>query len=326
VDTVIENKTAAKANLEVFSETLQQLAKDDHDIIVVTSDSRGSGKLGPFGQKFPAQHIEVGIAEQNLVGVAAGLASTGKKVFAVSPACFLTARSLEQIKNDVAYSDNPVKLIGISAGVSYGALGSTHHSLHDFAVLRAINNLTIVAPADNFETEQTIKKAAETNHPFYLRFGKKSMPLLNEANKEFEFGKGRIIKEGNDIILVATGETVYPALQAAKKLEEENKIHATVISMHTIKPLDYELLARVASNGAPVITVEEHSVFGGLGEACASFFLQNGFYNKFKIIGIPDEYTVTGSQGEIFNHYGISANGIAEKSLQLLKIKNDSVM
>ena len=326
VDSVIENKTIAKANLEAFSETLQRLAEDDRDIIVVTSDSRGSGKLGPFGQKFPSQHIEVGIAEQNLVGVSAGLASTGKKVFAVSPACFLSARALEQIKNDVAYSDNPVKLIGISAGVSYGALGSTHHSLHDFAALRAINNITIVAPADNFETEQAIKKAAEINQPFYLRFGKKSMPLLSEENKEFEFGKGRIIKDGNDLILVATGETVYPALLAAQKLEEENGIHATVISMHTVKPLDYELLSRVASNGAPVITVEEHSVYGGLGEACASFFLQNGFYNKFKIIGIPDEYTVTGSQVEIFNHYGISATGIAEKSLQLLKIKNDSVM
>src|SRR5689334_22666001 len=193
---VIENKKAAKANLEVFSETLQQLAKDDRDIIVVTSDSRGSGKLVPFGQKFPAQHIEVGIAEQNLVGVAAGLASTGKKVFAVSPACFLSARALEQIKNDVAYSDNPVKLIGISAGVSYGALGSTHHSLHDFAALRAINNITVVAPADNFETEQAISQASETNTPFYLRFGKKGMPLLSAENKEFQFGKGRIIREG----------------------------------------------------------------------------------------------------------------------------------
>jgi transketolase len=319
VDTIIENKTTAKANLEVFSETLQHLAKEDRDILVVTSDSRGSGKLVPFGQKYPDQHIEVGIAEQNLVGVAAGLASTGKKVFAVSPACFLSARALEQIKNDVAYSDNPVKLIGISAGVSYGALGSTHHSLHDFAVLRAINNITIVAPADNFETEQAIRKAAETNHPFYLRFGKKSMPLLSERNHEFEFGKGRTIKEGNDLILIATGETVYPALLAAQKLEEEHSIHATVISMHTIKPLDHDLLARVASNGAPVITVEEHSVYGGLGEACASFFLQNGFRNKFKIMGIPDEYTVTGSQVEIFNHYGISANGIAEKSFRLLK-------
>lgn len=153
-------KTVDLTNLEVFSNILQTLAETDRDLMVVTSDSRGSGKLVPFGQKFPDQIVEVGIAEQNLVGVAAGLASMGKKAFAVSPACFLTARALEQIKNDVAYSDNSVKLIGISAGVSYGALGTTHHSLHDFAVLRAINNITIVAPADNFETAETIKQAA----------------------------------------------------------------------------------------------------------------------------------------------------------------------
>src|SRR5947207_11397543 len=164
---------SAKANLEVFSSTLEELASSDKDIIVVTSDSRGSGKLISFGKKFPQQIIEVGIAEQNLVGVAAGLASAGKKVFAVSPACFLTARALEQIKNDVAYSDNPVKLIGISAGISYGALGSTHHSLHDYAVLRAINNITVVAPADNYETAEAIKLAVQLSKPIYLRFGKK---------------------------------------------------------------------------------------------------------------------------------------------------------
>jgi transketolase len=321
-ETVVENKkAAAKANLEVFSATLQQLAKDDRDVVVVTSDSRGSGKLVPFGQKFPEQHIEVGIAEQNLVGVAAGLASAGKKVFAVSPACFLTARALEQIKNDVAYSDNPVKVIGISAGVSYGALGSTHHSLHDFAVMRAINNITVVAPADNFETEQAILLAAQSNHPFYIRFGKKNMPLLSAANTEFEFGKGRIIREGDDIALIATGETVYPALQAANKLKEENGIEATVISIHTIKPLDHELLSYVASRCKAIITVEEHSVYGGLGEACASYLLQNAYNNKFKIVGIPDEYTVTGSQTEILNHYGISQDGLAETVLKLLEVK-----
>ncbi|GAB3947163.1 transketolase family protein [Spirosoma harenae] len=317
--TVITDKKA-QANLDVFSSTLQELASTDKQILVVTSDSRGSGKLVPFGQKFPAQHIEVGIAEQNLVGVAAGLASTGKKVFAVSPACFLTARSFEQIKTDVAYSDNPVKLIGISAGVSYGALGSTHHSLHDFAALRAVHNLIIVAPADNFETEQAIRSAAETDHPIYIRFGKKPMPLLSEENQAFSFGKGRILCEGHDLVLIATGETVYPTLQAARQLENVHGIRSTVVSMHTIKPLDYELLANVASQGCPILTVEEHSVFGGLGEACASYLMQNGFRNPFKIMGIPDEYTVTGSQIEIFDHYGLSENGIAEAGLTLLTL------
>lgn len=310
-----------KANLEVFSETLQALARNNKDILVVTSDSRGSGKLAPFAAEFPHQIVEIGIAEQNLVGVSAGLASTGKKVFAVSPACFLTARSLEQIKNDVAYSDNPVNLIGISAGVSYGPLGSTHHSLHDFAALRAIHNLIIVAPADNFETEQAIRYAAETDRPVYIRFGKKPMPCLNENPAKFQFGKGRIIREGEDLAIVATGETVYPALQAANKLERDFDIATTVVSMHTIKPLDYDLLTRVASKCKAIITVEEHSIYGGLGEACASFLLGNNYHNPFNIMGIPDEYTVTGSQQEIFNHYGISEEGIAGKALKLLKNK-----
>lgn len=316
---VTETTTATgKANQDVFSATLQELAATDRDIVAVTSDSRGSGKLVAFGERFPEQIVEIGIAEQNLVGVAAGLASAGKKTFAVSPACFLTARALEQIKNDVAYSDNPVHLVGISAGVSYGALGTTHHSLHDFAVLRAINNITIVAPADNFETEQAVRLAAQTNKPVYLRFGKKPMPLLNPDETTFQFGKGRVIKQGADVAIIANGETVYPALLAAKKLEQEHGIQATVVSMHTIKPLDTQLISDLAAKVKAIITVEEHMVNGGLGEACAAYLLQNGYHKPFKIMGIPDEYTATGSQVEILNHYGISENGIAQAALSLL--------
>lgn len=317
-NTIHNIDTQNRANLEVFSETLQALAEHNRNILVVTSDSRGSGKLVPFGQRFPKQIVEVGIAEQHLVGMAAGLAACGKTVFAVSPACFLSARALEQIKNDVAYSDNPVKLIGISAGVSYGALGSTHHSLHDFAVMRAIHNLTIVAPADNFETIEAIRQAVATPKPFYLRFGKKNMPLLSESNLEFSFGKGRVIQEGEDIALIATGETVYPALEAAQTLAQSG-ISVRVISMHTIKPLDTVLLAESARKCRAILTVEEHSVNGGLGEACASFLLQNHFTKAFKIMGIPDEYTVTGSQMEIFKHYGLTGAGIATEALKLLE-------
>nr|WP_294902389.1 transketolase C-terminal domain-containing protein [uncultured Lacibacter sp.] len=308
-----------KPNQDVFSETLQRLAETDRTIIAVTSDSRGSGKLVPFGKKFPQQIVEVGIAEQNLVGVAAGLGSCDKKVFAVSPACFLTARSLEQIKNDICYSDHPVTIVGISAGVSYGALGSTHHSLHDFAVLRAINNITIVVPADNYETEQATELAAASDKPVYLRFGKKIMPSLKKDNSDgFVFGKGRVITEGNDIAIIANGETVYPAVQAAALLKEQG-IEATVVSMHTIKPLDTELLSSLANKCKAIITVEEHSVNGGLGEACASWLLQNGYAKPFKIMGIPDEYTVTGSQVEILNHYGIGKEGITKEVTALLK-------
>jgi len=317
---VIENNTInGKPNQDVFSATLLELADKDRNIVVVTSDSRGSGKLVTFGQRLPGQIVEIGIAEQNLVGVAAGLASAGKKTFAVSPACFLTARALEQIKNDVCYSDNPVRLIGISAGVSYGALGSTHHSLHDFAVLRAINNITIVAPADNFETTEAVKLAVKLDKPIYMRFGKKAMPLLtNDEHNGFEFGKGRVIKKGNDVAIIATGETVYPALQSAEKLAQQG-VNATVVSMHTIKPLDKELILQLAKDTGAILTVEEHSVNGGLGEACASLLLQNKYNKLFKIMGIPDEYTVTGSQTEIFDHYGLSADGIAQAVLNLLQ-------
>ena len=317
---VVENNTInGKPNQDVFSATLLELARADKNIVAVTSDSRGSGKLVAFGQQLPAQIVEIGIAEQNLVGVAAGLASAGKKAFAVSPACFLTARALEQIKNDVAYSDNPVRLVGISAGVSYGALGTTHHSLHDFAVLRAINNITIITPADNFETAEAVKFAVKTDKPLYLRFGKKAMPLLtDDADNKFEPGKGRIIRKGADIALIATGETVYPALLAAGLLAEIG-IEATVVSMHTIKPLDSELILQLAEETGAIVTVEEHSVNGGLGEACASLLLQNGYGKPFKIMGIPDEYTVTGSQVEILNHYGLSAEGITSVVTGMLK-------
>ena len=168
-----------RANLEEFAETLLGMATGNRDVLAVTSDSRGSGKLGPFGQAIPEQIVEVGIAEQNLVGIAAGLASAGKVVYAVSPACFLTARALEQIKNDVAYSENAVKCIGISAGVSYGALGSTHHSLHDFAALRAINNIDVVAPADNFEAREIVRQSAAFRVPTYIRFGKAPLYRLH---------------------------------------------------------------------------------------------------------------------------------------------------
>jgi len=307
-----------KANLDAFSATLMELAENDRNILAVTSDSRGSGKLVPFGEKFPEQIVEVGIAEQNLVGVAAGLASAGKKVFAVSPACFLTTRSLEQIKNDVAYSDQPVTLVGISAGVSYGALGSTHHSIHDVAVMRAINNIQIVIPADNFEAREAVLEAAESNKPIFLKFGKKNMPDLPHLEEKFEIGKASVICKGNDVAFIACGETVAPAYEAACLLETKG-IRAEVISMHTIQPLDTIVIDEVAKRCKAIITVEEHSVNGGLGEACASFLMQEKLYVPFKIVGFPHEDTVTGSQSDIFNYYGISAKGLSETALKLLQ-------
>jgi transketolase len=307
-----------RANLDVFADTLLALAKADRNIVAVTSDSRGSGKLGPFGQALPEQLVEVGIAEQNLVGIAAGLSAAGKKAFAVSPACFLTARALEQIKNDVCYSDVPAAIVGISAGVSYGALGSTHHSLHDFAALRAIHNIAVIAPADNFETCEAVQAASKAQHPVYLRFGKAPMYHLPRPAATFQVGEAVQLRKGRDAAFIATGETVIHALLAAARLAE-NGTECSVISMHTVKPLDCEAVLRAARECRAVITVEEHSVHGGLGEACAAVLMQHGAAVTFRIVGLPDEDTVTGSQADIFRHYGIAMEGLARTARDLLE-------
>ena len=313
--------TNGKANLEIFAQTLMELAANDRDVLVTTSDSRGSSKITSFGEKFPEQIVEIGIAEQNLVGVSAGLSSMGKKVFAVSPACFLTARALEQIKNDVAYSDHPVKVIGISAGVSYGALGTTHHSLHDFAVLQAINNIDIVAPADNFETVEVIRAAVNHPRPLYIRFGKKPMPNLHANGASFEIGKAIQLtpeKDHYDVTFIANGETVALAYMASKLLIERGVV-SCVLSMHSIRPFDEDAVMDAAIKSNVVITVEEHSINGGLGSRVASFLMQSRIFRPLRIVGIPDEHTVTGSQSEIFNHYGISPQGLLKTALNLLE-------
>ena len=307
-----------RANLDEFAATLEELAKANPNIIAVTSDSRGSGKLAPFGKALPKQIVEVGIAEQNLVGITAGLAACGKKAFGVSPSCFLTARSLEQIKNDVCYSDVPAALIGISSGVSYGALGTTHHSLHDLAVLRAINNLSIIVPADNFESRQAILAAAKATKPVFVRFGKATMFNLHKPETKFAVGKAVTLREGNDVAFLANGETVIHAYLAAAQLAERG-IQARVLSVHSVKPLDTEAILKAGRECKAIVTVEEHMIHGGLGEAVASTLMQAGVSKPFRIVGIPDEETVPGAQADIFRHYGISMEGLTETAASLLK-------
>jgi len=312
------NNNIGKANLEVFSSTLLSLAKKDKDIIVVTSDSRGSGKLVEFGNELPNQIIEVGIAEQNLVGICAGLSAAGKKVFGVSPSSFLTARSLEQIKNDIAYSNQPVTLVGISAGISYGQLGSTHHSIHDFAVLRAINNISIVAPGDNFETRESIKLAVNYQKPLFIRFGKKPILNIHQQNQKFEIGKSIIVSKGNDVTLLAIGETLPRAMLASQLLKKEN-ISATVVSMHTLKPFDDEIFIKSIDKSKALVTIEEHSINGGLGEKCASIIAQNNIQIPFKILGIPDEYMINGSQSDVLDYYDMSPEKICNIAKKMSK-------
>ena len=304
-----------RPNQDVFSETILELARGDPTVVVVTSDSRGSGKLSGFAEALPERIVEVGIAEQTLVGAAAGLASSGLKPFAVSPASFLTARALEQIKNDVAYSAQPVRLVGISAGVSYGALGSTHHSTHDLAALRAIPGVTILVPADNYEAAAVARAAYAAAGPVYVRIGKRPVPDLPSG--AFELGRARLVREGSDLVFIATGETVCIACAAAERLAREG-LACRVLSVHTLRPLDSAAVLEAARTRG-VVSVEEHSVAGGLGEACSAVLAEAGVSVPFRRMGLPDEETITGSQAEILEHYGISPDGLAAAARDLLR-------
>lgn len=275
------------ANRQVICDTLMELAKDDKDIYVLTSDSRGSASMTNFANEYPKQFVEVGIAEQNLVGIAAGLATTGKKCFAASPACFLTMRSIEQVKVDVAYSNTNVKLIGISGGVSYGALGMSHHSLQDIAVMRAIPNMDIFLPADRFETEKLVRELVKYDKPAYIRIGRNPVDDVYESTDfDFQIGKANVMREGKDITIIATGETVKPAIEASDELKELG-IKCRVLNMHTIKPLDKEAIIKAAKETGHIITVEEHSIYGGLGAAVSEVVVQNAPV-PMKIVGIKD--------------------------------------
>lgn len=309
------------ANLEVFARTLVELADGLPDLTVAVSDSRGSARLGDFCRRYPDRVVEAGIAEQNLVGMAAGLSLGGKRVFAVSPAAFLTARSLEQIKNDVCYSRRPVILVGISAGVSYGALGLTHHSLHDLAVLRTFPHLIVTCPADRWETEEAVKAAARSDRPVYLRFGKKPMPALPVGEGEvFSFNRARRIRTGRDGLILAAGEVVAPALVAAENLVSRG-YDMGVMSVHTLSPLDGDFIREQAAEVGAVLTVEEHSLSGGLGEACAGTLLAGRYTGAFRSLGLPKEGMIHASQEDLFKAYRLDGEGIAETMEDMLNGK-----
>jgi transketolase len=298
----------------MFTDTLVELAKQDKDIIAVTTDARGSVTLDTFANELPAQFVELGIAEQNAVGVAAGLASAGKKAFVCGPACFYVARSLEQVKIDVAYSGNPIKILGVSGGVSYGALGFSHHSLHDIAVLRTFPGMHIVLPCDIYQTRKLVEELIDYPYPVYIRVGRNAVPNVYESGKvEFKIGKANQLTEGDDLTIIGTGETVYHCLEASKILKEKG-INARVIDMHTLKPFDREIVEKAAAETKRIITVEEHSIFGGLGSAVTEIVAQTCPV-PVKILGIPDEFAIHGKPLEIFHHYGIDTQGIVNAAL-----------
>ena len=299
-------------NRQAVCQTLMTMAPEHPDIVVLASDSRGSAAMTPFAEAFPDQFVEIGIAEQNLVGVAAGLAAAGMQPFVTSPACFLSMRAIEQVKVDVAYSHTNVVLVGISGGVSYGALGMSHHSLQDLAVMRAIPGISVFLPADRFETACLIEALVRQPMPAYVRVGRNPVADVH-ASRDIPFAVGKAIRlhEGRHVTLIAAGETVRPALDAAIALAGEG-ISCRVLDMHTIKPLDAEAILAAAKDTGRIVTVEEHSVHGGLGGATAEFLSQHCPV-PMQILGIPDEPAIAGTGPQVFAHYGLDAAGICQR-------------
>ncbi len=307
-------KTACR---KAFTETILELAKEDQNIVVLTSDARGSVTLGDFAQQLSDQFVEIGIAEQNLVGTAAGLALNGLKPFVCSPACFLSARSFEQIKVDMAYADTNVKAIGVSGGVSYGALGTSHHSLQDIAMMRATAGITVILPCDARQTIAMTKKLVNHIGPVYVRMGRGAVDDVYEADDcPFEIGQANMLHEGYDITIIGCGETVRIALDAAIELESQG-ISARVLDMHTLKPFDEESVLKAAKETGRIITIEEHCAKGGLGGAVAEILAQKT-QTPLKIIGIPDEQTMSGESPEVFKHYGLTAENVIQSAKDIM--------
>ncbi len=304
---------------KAFTRKLQELAEKDRDIIVVTSDARGSVTLNEFARALPEQFVEVGIAEQNEVGIAAGMAAFGRKVFVCAPACFLSARSLEQVKVDIVYSRMNVRIVGISGGVSYGALGFSHQSLHDLAVMRTFPGMAVLLPSDRFQTEAMTEWMASAEMPVYIRMGRGAVPDVYEGSEgSFSFGRANLFRSGSDAAVIAAGEMVDKAVKAAAILEERG-FSVRVLDMHTIKPIDRIAVLEAAGTGA-IVTVEEHSIFGGLGGAVAEIVVQEHPV-PMRLLGIPDEIPVEGDSKDIFRHYRLTPEGIAEETEKLIARK-----
>ncbi len=309
------NKTP---NRKVICDVLLEHAREDKDIVVLCSDSRGSASLAPFAEAFPQQFVEVGIAEQNLVSIAAGLAKCGKKSFAASPACFLSTRSYEQAKIDCAYSDTNVTLIGISGGVSYGALGMSHHSAQDIAAMAAIPNMRVYLPSDQHQTRKLVEALLLDKKCAYLRVGRNPVEdVYSEDDCPFTMNKATVVAKGSDITLIACGEMVKPAKDAAQLLEAEG-ISVRVLDMYCLKPLDTDAIIQAAKETQAIITVEEHAPFGGLGAMVAQVVSEH-CPKKVKNLALPDAPVITGTSQEVFNYYGLNAEGIARTAREILE-------
>ncbi len=299
------------ANRAVMCEVLKEAAAADKHVVVLCSDSRGSASLASFADTFPGQFVEVGIAEQNLVSIAAGLASCGKKAFAVSPASFISTRSYEQCKVDCAYSNTNVKLVGISGGVSYGALGMTHHSAQDIAAMSAIPGMRVYLPSDRHQTRKLFEALLKDKQTAYIRLGRNPVEDVYEAeNVPFEMDKATVLSEGNDVLLAACGEMVKPIQDAAEILNKEG-VSTAALDMYCVKPLDREGLLKAAKGKKLIVTVEEHAPFGGLGSMAAQVIAASD-PKRIISLALPDAPVITGTSREVFAYYGLTGEGIAD--------------
>jgi transketolase len=307
-----------KAARKAITETLLALGRENDRIFALASDSSGSVTLKDFARELPNQYVECGIAEQNAVGIAAGLAAGGLIPFVCGPASFYSTRAAEQVKVDVAYSHTNVKIIGVSGGVSYGPLGGTHHSVQDIAFMRAVPGLQVILPADANSAAAMTRSLVASTEPAYVRVGRGDVEDIYPADVAFEIGKAIPLRQGSDLAIIACGEMVYPALKAAEILSQEG-ISALVFDMHTIKPLDEAAVLAAADTGR-IITVEEHSIHGGLGSAVAELVCQRHPV-PMRILGLPDETLYTGTNQQVFAHYGLTPGGIAHAARELLSWK-----
>lgn len=305
------------ANKQVICDVLLKESEHDQSIVVLCSDSRGSGSMTPFAEQRPKQFVETGIAEQNLVTISAGLAKCGKKSFAVSPACFLSTRSMEQAKVDVAYNHANVKLIGISGGVSYGALGLTHHSTNDIAAMASIVNMRVYLPSDRLQTECLIHALLEDSEPAYIRVGRNAVEdVYEEGQVPFELNRAMLLRDGADVTIIACGEMVTAAKQAGELLEQKG-VSARVLDMYCLKPIDREAVVKAARETKGIVTVEEHTAFGGLGSMVSQIVCAE-HPTRVTSLTLPDEPVVTGKSQQVFDYYGLNAEGIVKAATELI--------
>lgn len=304
---------------DAFAETLEKLAANDDTVVAVCNDSVGSSKLGGFKTKFPERLINVGIAEQNMIGVGAGLANGGRLPFVCAASCFLTGRALEQIKADIAYSNVNVKLVGISSGMAYGDLGPTHHSIEDFAWTRVLPNLPVIAPCDRIETAAAIEWAASYAGPCFLRLSRVGVPDLLPEGHIFELGRANVLRKGSDVTLIANGTLTHRMMKAADILAARG-IEARVLNMATVRPIDEEAIIAAANETGAIVTAEEHSIYGGLGSAIAEVVVDHAPV-PMKRLGVPGIFAPTGSAEFLLDEFGMAPAAIADETEALLKRK-----